>query len=125
MEGRGGEGVDEAGQAGVARAVGKVARQSAWQTEAGHHAGLPQEECVPVDKTCQQPRPPSSSSPSSSLSIVVLVPGLCCAFVLIHIKMHDEPMNEATLARSRGRSEEGIQQGKLDACPAVATSWQL
>lgn len=94
-----GEGVDEAGQAGVARAVGKVARQSAWQTEAGHHAGLPQEECVPVDKTCQQPRPPLSSS--SSMSIVFLVPGLCCAFVLIHIKMHDEPMNEATLPGRR------------------------
>lgn len=100
---RGGEEVDEAGQAGVARAVGKVARQSAWQTEAGHHAGLPQEECVPVDKTCQQPRPPSSSS--LSLSIVVLVPGLCCAFVLIHIKMHDEPMNEATLARRRAEAD--------------------
>lgn len=66
--GRGGEEqqVEEAGQAGVARAVGKVARQSAWQTKAGHHAGLPQEECVPVDKTCQQPRPPSLSSTSSS-----------------------------------------------------------
>lgn len=46
---------DAEAEAGVARAVGKVARQSAWQTEAGH-----QEECVPVDKTCQQPRPTTS-----------------------------------------------------------------
>lgn len=107
----GDEAEDEAdAEAGVARAVGKVARQSAWQTEAGH-----QEECVPVDKTCQQPRPTTSWSVRSPFSFPH-----CALRLRFNSYQNAWWTHEWKQGRTRERERERRRKrGKLDDCPAV------
>lgn len=102
---RGGEGRGRAASGRSSRAAGRrcACRWESCQAVSVADRGRPPRRAAARGmRACGQNMSAASSAVVvDHVHVVVLVPGLCCAFVLIHIKMHDEPMNEATLGRRR------------------------